>query len=158
MTKAFRWSPQQLAEYEAKVGRKLLNTVVEVDGKLEPGPTVKPAELAVTKPSKMRNKKVEWNGMVFDSGHELERYRLLLDWQTMGAIRDLHRQVTFVLAPAVQLEGNKRKTPALRYTADFVYVEEGRLVVEDAKGMKTRPYLQKKHLMKTIHGIDILET
>lgn len=135
-----RWSPQQLADYNAKLKQ----------GEV---PVAKPS-----KPSKHKNKRVEWYGQWFDSHRELERYCWLLVSRDQKQIRDLHRQVTFVLAPAVQMEGNQRKTPALRYVADFIYVKDGELVVEDAKGFKTRSYLQKKHLMKTQHGIDILET
>jgi hypothetical protein len=145
MTKAIRWTPEQLKDYESKVGRPLL-----VQRPREAG--TEPAKKA-----KYNNKKVEWNGILFDSRRELDRYLDLLAEVQAGNIGDLMRQVTFVLAPAVHMEGNARKTPALRYVADFIYVRHGRLVVEDAKGMKTRAYLQKKHLMKTVHGIDIKE-
>jgi hypothetical protein len=46
------------------------------------------------------------------------------------------------------------------YEADFSYVIEGgngRVVVEDVKGARTREYLIKKALMKAIHGIEIQE-
>lgn len=144
MTKAIRWTPQQLTEYELTLGRKL---------KLAKD---KPAE-PEKKKGKYNNRGMIVNGIMFDSHREGRRWCELLDLQREGKIKYLVRQVTFMLAPAVHMEGNARKTPALRYVADFMYVTAGELVVEDAKGMKTRPYLQKKHLMKTVHGIDIRE-
>lgn len=50
--------------------------------------------------------------------------------------------------------------PALRYVADFVYWhnQKGCQVVEDSKGHLTDVYRIKRHLMATVHGIEILET
>lgn len=45
-----------------------------------------------------------------------------------------------------------------RYRADFVYIRDGRLVVEDTKGFKTEKYKLKKLLMLAIHGITIVES
>jgi hypothetical protein len=110
------------------------------------------------KPSKYGNKKVELDGMTFDSKAEANRYLQLLTMQRSGLISDLKRQVPFVLAPSVRLLGAKRATPALRYFADFVYVQDGKTVIEDCKGCKTEGYRQKRHLMKALLGLDILET
>lgn len=42
--------------------------------------------------------------------------------------------------------------------ADFVYFDEqGQLVVEDVKGMKTREYILKRKLMLWVYGIKIKE-
>jgi len=60
----------------------------------------------------------------------------------------------------VKLEGEKRAKPELRYFADFTYIENGAFVVEDVKSAVTRKlqsYRNKKHLMKTVHDIDIKE-
>lgn len=137
-----RWTPEQLADYNAK---------------LKQGEV--PMELAKPpKPSKYKNRKVVIKGVCYDSLKECRRHQFLTMERDLKQISDLHRQVTFVLAPSVHMEGNQRKTPALRYVADFIYVRGGKLVVEDCKGFKTRTYLQKKHLMKTLHGINIVET
>jgi hypothetical protein len=59
----------------------------------------------------------------------------------------------------VVLDGKTK--PAVRYIADFVYIRDGRQVVEDAKSPHLRKdpvYRLKKHLMKSVHGIDIVET
>ncbi len=74
-----------------------------------------------------------------------------------GHIAGLTREVPFELAPAVVIQGRKR--PAMRYFADFVYsTADGKIVVEDAKGVRTEGYRIKRHFMKHIHNIDILET
>ncbi|KVN83465.1 hypothetical protein WJ68_16265 [Burkholderia ubonensis] len=95
---------------------------------------------------------------------EADRFVLLSAAQDAGEITELRCQVRFVLAPAVDI-GEKRKKPALRYFADFVYVvvktgaygEAGQTIVEDSKGCQTRAYRDRKHLMKTVHGITIRE-
>ncbi|WP_109479176.1 DUF1064 domain-containing protein [Paraburkholderia sp. C35] len=116
------------------------------------------------KPSKMRNKRVTIGERTFASMREADRFVLLSAAQDAGEITELQCQVRFVLAPAVDI-GEKRKKPALRYFADFVYVvvktgvygEAGQTIVEDSKGFQTRAYRDRKHLMKTVHGIDIRE-
>lgn len=106
---------------------------------------------------KYKNTKVTaFDGMVFDSKREYLRYCDLRMLERAGVISELSRQVYFVLAPSVVIAG--RKKPELRYIADFTYLEDGRRVVEDAKGALTDVYKIKRHLMKSIHGIDILET
>lgn len=113
---------------------------------------------APVKPSKYRSKKVVLDGETFDSKAECNRYANLKLMQRAGLICDLRRQVKFVLAPSVMIKGEKRATPALCYTADFGYTENGEPVVEDTKGFLTPVYKIKRHLMKSVHGIDIKET
>jgi hypothetical protein len=43
------------------------------------------------------------------------------------------------------------------YKADFVYIENGRMVVEDVKGCKTPEYKLKRKLMLWVKGIRIRE-
>jgi len=44
------------------------------------------------------------------------------------------------------------------YIADFVYNDEdGDLIVEDTKGIKTKDYIIKRKLMLYVHGIKITE-
>lgn len=94
----------------------------------------------------------------YRSQREAARHQKLMLWQKAGHIAGLTREVPFVLAPKVKIEGEKRTRPAVRYVADFVYsTADGRQVVEDAKGMQTPVYRLKKHLMKTVHGIDVQE-
>ena len=124
--------------------------------------------------NKYGNKKVVIHGEVFDSKREAMRYYDLKFLEGIGAIRDLKRQVTYELIP-VQREkstkfykkGRKKGQPiegkiiekAVTYIADFVYTDAatGKLVVEDAKGVRTKDYIIKRKLMLYIHGIKIRE-
>lgn len=117
-----------------------------------------------TKPTKKRakfnNTRIELNGMVFDSKKEYSRYIELKARSQRNEIQELKCQVKFELAPKVKIAGEKRAKPALRYFADFTYLENGVLVVEDVKSAITRKlasFRNKKHLMKTVHGIDVRE-
>lgn len=107
--------------------------------------------------AKYGNVKVEHDGIKFDSKREAKRYRELVAMQARGEIAELERQVVFVLAAAVVIGGRKR--PALRYVADFVYERAGdeRQTIEDVKGRITEGYRIKRHLMKAVHGLDIVE-
>lgn len=96
------------------------------------------------------------DGITFDSKAEARRYAELLLLQKGGVISDLQRQVTFTLIPA-QYDGNFCVERALKYVADFVYLEDGKRVVEDVKGLRTKEYIIKRKLMLYIHGIRIRE-
>ena len=112
----------------------------------------------MTKPNKYRNRKVVLDGMTFASSAEAGRYRVLKIMQAAGEISALVCQMTFQLAPSVLIQGAKRKTPALRYVADFVYRDKrGAMVVEDVKGGPlTQAYRIKRHLL-ALQGIHITE-
>jgi len=104
--------------------------------------------------------KREYNGMTFDSGRELKRWQELELMHKAGLIVYLDRQVQFVLAPPVVLDG--RKKPAIRYVADFVYwTATGcpTMIVEDAKSphLRNNPVFRiKMHLLKLEHGIEVI--
>ena len=139
MTKAIKWTPEQLAAYDRRKAQQTPR---------------KPERRA-----KYGNKKTVVNGITFDSAKEAARWQKLQLLEAAGHIQDLRRQVAFELAPAVVLDG--RKKPALRYFADLVYMEDGLLVVEDVKSEITRKnpvHRIKKHLMATVHKIFIKET
>lgn len=124
-----------------------------------PAPLDKPL-MQMTKPapakrSKYGNKKCESGGIKFDSQREMMRWHDLVRMQERGEIFDLERQVPFVLAPAVVING--RKKPELRYVADFVYeTKDGARVIEDVKGAVTAVYAIKRHLM-AVRGLEITE-
>lgn len=102
------------------------------------------------------SKRVTVDGQQFDSMGEAKRFSGLLLLQRAGRIADLQRQVRFELAPSVKHAGEKRARPALTYWADFTYIEDGALVVEDFKGRILTPEFKiKRHLMLSVHGIDI---
>lgn len=100
------------------------------------------------------------NEKMFDSVAEFAHWQKLKGLEAAGYIRDLQRQVAFELAPAVVFTRPKRrKKPALRYVADFVYTDAvtGEHVVADCKGVITPLYRAKKHLMMAVHGIEVRE-
>lgn len=109
--------------------------------------------------SKYRNKPCQVGAEKYRSQRERDRHQALLMMQRTGRIADLKREVPYELAPGVKIIGEKRKRPAVRYVADFLYrdMRTGSLVIEDAKGVQTPLYRLKKHLMKTVHGIDVVE-
>ena len=112
------------------------------------------------KRNKFNSSKVEKDGMKFDSVKEYKRYIELTAQMQRNEIQDLKCQVKFELAPKVKIAGEKRVKPALRYFADFTYIKNGALVVEDVKSAVTRKlasFRNKKHLMKSVHDIDISE-
>lgn len=125
--------------------------------------------------NKYKNKKVTYKGITFDSTKEMKRYKELLLLEKAGVIQDLQLQVKYDLIPA-QYEtvetgeyykiGAKKGQPktkqvcieqSITYYADFVYIEAGEKVVEDAKGVRTEDYIIKRKLMLYIHGIRIRE-
>lgn len=102
------------------------------------------------------------DGERFDSKAEARRCGELLLLQRAGAIRELRRQVRFLLIPS-QRDSAGKVVREVSYVADFVYEEPAaadvwRLVVEDVKGVRTEAYRLKRKLMLQVHGIDIRET
>lgn len=149
--KSIRWTPEQLLDHQQR--RRGTGA--------PPLPGMAPPAAPAPRAPKYGGKKVDQGGIKFDSKKEARRWLVLEEMQRAGLISVLQRQVAFVLAPAVLLAGEKRKKPALRYFADAVYVQDGQVVVEDTKSRPTRKlaiYRAKKHLMKTVLGLDIKET
>jgi hypothetical protein len=100
------------------------------------------------------------DGILHDSQREATRWMELKLLERAGKIKNLNRQVKFVLIPK-QAEYIGKKVKVLErevsYIADFVYNENGQTVVEDSKGMKTKDYVIKRKLMLYIHKIKIRE-
>ena len=107
--------------------------------------------------SKYKNKKIESDGQKFDSKKEYNRYLELMIYQESGVISNLKRQVPFIICDKVRDENGKLLQREAKYVADFTYVQDGRLVVEDAKGYRTELYKLKKKLMLERYGIIIKE-
>lgn len=107
--------------------------------------------------SKYHSVKVKVDGMTFDSRKEANRYCELKLLQRAGKITDLRRQVRYILIPTQYDEDGKRLEYSCTYVADFVYKQDGELVVEDVKGMKTDAYIIKRKLMLSVYGIRIKE-
>ena len=108
------------------------------------------------RPSKYHAKKTTVDGITFDSRREADRYLVLKSMEEEGLIGDLRRQVRYELVPAFDVDG--RHYRPVFYVADFVYVEDGKTVVEDVKGMKTDTYKLKSKLFARRYGMNIKET
>ena len=106
--------------------------------------------------SKYGAKKVTVNGVTFDSKKEAKRYGELVLLERAGKISNLEKQVKFELIPSQRIDG-KVVERACQYVADFVYTENGKKVVEDTKGFKTKDYIIKRKLMLSVYGIRIKE-
>ena len=107
--------------------------------------------------SKYHSRKIEKDGITFDSVRDYKRWveRQLLE--RAGKISKLQRQVKYELIPTQRVNGKVVERP-VTYVADFVYQENGRLVVEDSKGFKTKDYIIKRKLMLSVYGIQIRES
>lgn len=110
------------------------------------------------------------NGIEFDSRKEAGRYHELLILERYGLISDLRCQVKYILIPSQYetlerygkngqrlKDGQKLIEKECAYIADFVYIEDGKEVVEDTKGFKTKDYIIKRKLMLYVHGIRVKE-
>lgn len=103
--------------------------------------------------------KVEFEGIIFDSDPEVDRYRILREAQKRGLISGLELQKVFTIIPkqteAVEVK-MKTKTKVVEqfrehpvtYKADFVYFKDGKEIVEDVKGYATEDYILKRKMMR----------
>ena len=122
--------------------------------------------------NKFHAKKIQYDGQIFDSKAECKRYKELVLAQDTGMIKNLCRQVEYPLIPDQRetsmetytkgprkglLKPGKLLERAVTYVADFVYEKNGKTVVEDVKGMKTKDYILKRKMMLYFHGIHIKE-
>jgi hypothetical protein len=105
--------------------------------------------------SKYNAVRTEVDGIVFDSRREAQRWCELCLLSAAGEIQDLRRQVKFELVP--KFEANGVKYRGVSYIADFTYLKNNQLVVEDVKGVKTTVYALKRQLMAWKQGITITE-
>ena len=106
--------------------------------------------------SKYHAKKTVIDGIQFDSAKEARRYIRLRALEEGGRIQHLRLQVPFELVPSFECDGVKYR--GMKYVADFVYVRNGKVVVEDCKGFKTPEYKMKKKLMAYINHVNIEES
>ena len=127
---------------------------------------------ATQRESKYGAEKTVVDGITFDSRKEANRWCELRMLERAGEIKNLRRQVEYVLIP------EKREPPtvgkrggvkegrviqkAVKYKADFVYEsKDGKTIVEDVKGYKGggayAVFAIKKKLMREVFGIDVHE-
>ena len=107
--------------------------------------------------SKYHSTPVEVDGIRFDSKREANRWAELRLLERAGKIEKLKRQVKYLLIPSQYRDGKCIEREA-SYIADFVYVKDGHLVVEDCKGFRTPEYKIKRKLMLQLYDIRLVET
>lgn len=119
--------------------------------------------------SKYGAKAVVIAGIRFPSKGEGDRYLYLRECERVGIISDLRLQVPFELYPPVYEQKTLTRGPragqtvngrllmgGMSYVADFVYkLPDGRVVVEDYKGVQTPVFKIKYRLMIERFGIKI---
>lgn len=104
----------------------------------------------VKKENKYHAKKTTVNGITFDSKWEAERYNQLSAMEQSGQIKNLQRQVRFVLQDGY-INNKGKKIKPIYYFADFQYTDkDGNKIVEDTKSpaTKTDVYKLKKKLFE----------
>jgi len=112
-------------------------------------PQQQPQSECKVKRSKYGNKRTLCDGIWFDSGAEAKRYATLKLWQSSDIIGQLELQPQY---PCV-INGKK----CFLYKADFRYMRDGKQVIEDVKGMRTREYILKKKVIEALYNIEIVE-
>lgn len=100
--------------------------------------------------SKYKNQPTVVDGIVFPSKRQAGRYGELKMLERTGIISRLELEKTFELRVNGVL--------ICKYRADFVYLDkDGREVVEDSKGFRTRDYAIKAKLMIACLGLRVIE-
>lgn len=96
--------------------------------------------------NKYYNKKVVIDGIRFDSQKESVRYKELKLLERAGEISNLELQPKFLLQKGFKKNGKTYK--AIYYIADFTYFLNGKIVVEDVKGVETNEFKLKHKLFE----------
>ena len=104
-------------------------------------------ELETMAYNKYKAVKVNIDGITFDSKAEAHRYSELKIMQAGRLIYDLELQPEF----HHMINGQKMFT----YRADFKYIEHGRDVIEDVKGVCTPIFNLKRRIIQAEFGIEI---
>ncbi len=99
--------------------------------------------------NKYRARKVKMDGYTFDSKAEATRYAELKLMEKAGEISHLEIHPRFVLFPVAKI--GKKALPKIQYTADFAYIQNGKRVVEDVKGMITRDAALRMNIFQRLH-------
>ena len=138
-----RWTEDDLKDYQARQKRQALPCVPAVPS------GVSVADMDRPKRNKYGNRRVEVDGIRFDSQKEARYYEELMLRYRAGDLKLVLLQVPFILPGPV------------KYYADFLTIDnDGRYEVIDVKSeatRKNRVYINKKKQMKAVWGIEIKE-
>ena len=96
--------------------------------------------------SKYKNKKTQIDMYIFDSTKEAKRYRELELLEMAGEISNLELQPRFLLQESFRKNGKTYRK--IEYVADFKYIENGKTIVEDVKGLQTDVFKIKHKLFE----------
>lgn len=96
--------------------------------------------------TKYRAKKTVIDGIKFDSKKEAKRYIALRELEKKGNIEKLMLQPRFLLQEGFRKNGKAYRK--IEYVADFMYEQDGKLIIEDVKGIKTDVYKLKQKLFE----------
>ena len=96
--------------------------------------------------SKYRNKKTQIGMYVFDSIAESKRYKELALLEKAGQIKGLELQPKFLLQEKKKKNGKTYRK--IEYIADFMYIENGKVIIEDVKGMETDVFKLKRKMFE----------
>lgn len=105
--------------------------------------------------TKYGSKKVEFDGIKFDSKMEADFYKHLLELKEQGTVVDFTLQPVFELIPKFVVNGKKRL--ASKYKADFLvrYVDGSEEII-DVKGFETTDFKLKKKLFEYRYSKEII--
>lgn len=96
--------------------------------------------------SKYHNRKTQIDMYVFDSIAESRRYKELALLEKAGKISNLKLQPRFLLQEGFKKNGKTYRK--IEYIADFRYIENDKIVVEDVKGKETEVFKLKHKLFE----------
>ena len=96
--------------------------------------------------NKYRNKKIIVDDYIFDSIQESKRYKELKLLLRAGEISNLELQPHFLLQDRFKKNGKTYRK--IEYIADFKYIENGKTIVEDVKGIQTEVFKIKHKLFE----------
>ena len=100
---------------------------------------------------KYHAKKTVVDGITFASNKESVRYIELRNLKLVGMIKDFTCQPLFVLQEGYKRKDGKR-IRAIKYIADFeVIYNDGRVEVEDVKGVLTPVFKLKQKILEKIY-------
>ena len=108
--------------------------------------------------SKYNAKKVEIDGIKFDSKAEGEYYSHLKQQVTERQILGFERQKRMLLQEGFSVEGVKGKIRPIFYVVDFIITEnDGTLTYIDVKGVETDVFRLKKKLFMKRYNTALLK-
>jgi hypothetical protein len=97
--------------------------------------------------NKYHAQKTWMKGRVYDSKKEANRAFELEMLEKYGKIHNLQKQVPFVLQEGYVNKQGKKIRP-ITYIADFTYEEDGKIIVEDTKGVETEVFKIKRKMLE----------